>query len=185
MSEPASSHDAPTTRPLFSWLPAHRVGSSEQQLRAESLLGQIPLFDAVPPHRLRAIFQVARRNTFSAGQTVFEEGEPGSTLHVVYSGRIDIVRQSAGDPVVLTSLGPGEFFGELALFDRGPRSATAVAAEDTETLSLDRVDILDVVNRYPEVAMALLSSVCARLRTTDNLLDSLAHATSTSTDAGR
>lgn len=175
MTDPAPSPADPGPRPLFSWLPAHQIGRSEQQLRAESLLGGIPLFDAVPPHRLRAIFQVAHRNTFAAGETVFEEGEPGSTLHVVCSGRIDIVRDSANDPVVLTTLGPGEFFGELALFDRGPRSATAVAVEDTETLSLDRVDILDVVNRYPEVALALLNSVCARLRTTDNLLDNLAH----------
>ena len=159
---------------LFPWFPSHRVGLSEQQARAESLLGQIPLFSAVPPHRLRTIFQMTRANRFSAGETVFKEGEPGSTMHVITSGRISIIGVSeGGDEVVLASLGPGEFFGELALFDRRPRSATAVAAEDTETLSLARADILEIIHRYPDVALAFLSSIGARLRTTDRLLESL------------
>jgi CRP/FNR family transcriptional regulator, cyclic AMP receptor protein len=157
---------------LFPWFPAHRVQHSEEQMRAEELLANIPLFIEVPRFRLRAIAQVARRNSFRAGEVVFRMGELGSTLHVIRSGRMDIVRESeSGDQIVLASLGPGEFFGELSLFDRGPRSATVIAAEDTRTLSLGRADILDILNRYPEVALAFLGSLCERLRTADNLLE--------------
>jgi CRP-like cAMP-binding protein len=162
---------------LFPWFPAHRVRQSEEKARAEALLANIPLFKDVPSHRLHAIAQLAHRNTFRAGETVITMGELGSTLHVIRSGRMNVIRESAGsEPLVLASLGPGEFFGELSLFDRGPRSATVIAAEDAETLSLGRADILDILNRYPEIALAFLSSLCERLRTTDNLLENAGRA---------
>jgi CRP/FNR family transcriptional regulator, cyclic AMP receptor protein len=172
LNENSSPTDRPDRRALFPWFPAHQVRPSEQQLRAEALIGHIPLFRAVPPYRLRSIAHAAHRNRFSAGETVLRTGEMGSTLHVIRTGLMHVVRETAGGgTVILASLGPGEFFGELALFDNQPRSATVVAAEDSETLSLGRADILEVINRYPEVAQAFLSSICARLRTTDNLLE--------------
>lgn len=159
-------------RGLFPWFPAHRITRIEREERAERLLGQIPLFSAVPPHRLRAMFQLARRERFRAGDLVIREGEIGSTLYVIRSGRMHVLRETdEGNAVILATLGPGEFFGELALFDRQPRSATVVAAEDTDTLSLGRVEILDIIRRYPEVALALLTSIGSRLRTADNLLE--------------
>jgi CRP/FNR family transcriptional regulator, cyclic AMP receptor protein len=176
-----ASQDAPslevTHRALFPWFPAHRVRDSDEQLRAEDLLAHIPIFGDVPRNRLRAIAYVARRNEYLAGDTVIRMGELGSTLHVIRSGRMNVVRETEdGDAIILASLGPGEFFGELSLFDRGPRSATVIAAEDTKTLSLGRADILDIMNRYPEVAMTFLSSLCERLRTTDNLLENATRA---------
>ena len=103
-------------------------------------------------------------------------GDPGSTLHIIRSGRLNVLLESQGaEPLILASLGPGEFFGELALFDQGPRSATVVATEDAETFSLGRADILEIVNRYPEVALAFLASISARLRTADNRLDNFLH----------
>ena len=169
----------PEHRALFDWLPAHHVNRSEQQQRAEQLLGHIPLFSAVPPHRLRAIAQMAHRRRFSEGETVLRKGEVGSTLYVIRSGRMNVMRDTEGaDAVVLASLGPGEFFGELALFDRQPRSATVIAAEETETLSLGRAEILDIIGRYPEVALAFLSSISSRLRTADNLLENFSRTLS-------
>jgi CRP-like cAMP-binding protein len=148
------------------------VRRDEGQERAEALLRRIPLFSAVPQHRLRTIAHLAHRNTFAAAQILFKEGEPGSTLHVIRYGQLSVLgERDGGQPLVLASLGPGEFVGELALFDRGPRSATVMAAVSTETLSISRVDILDLMNRYPEVALALLHAVCRRLRSTDNLLE--------------
>jgi CRP-like cAMP-binding protein len=176
-----ASENAPTLevtqRALFPWFPAHRVRDSDEQLRAENLLAHIPLFRDVPRNRLRAIAYVAHRNTHQSGESVIRMGELGSTLHVIRSGRMNVVRETeAGDAIILASLGPGEFFGELSLFDRGPRSATVIAAEETKTLSLGRADILDIMNRYPEVAMTFLSSLCERLRTTDNLLENASRA---------
>jgi CRP-like cAMP-binding protein len=172
LTEDAATREVPAHHALFPWFPPHRVQRSEEQLRAEELLAGIPLFHSVPRHRLRAIAQVARRNAYRAGETVIKMGELGSTLHVIRRGRMNVVRDAEGaQPLVLASLGPGEFFGELSLFDRGPRSATVIAAEATDTLSLGRSDILDIINRYPEVSLAFLSSLCERLRTTDNLLE--------------
>jgi CRP/FNR family transcriptional regulator/CRP/FNR family cyclic AMP-dependent transcriptional regulator len=173
-------HAPPSREPehavLFPWFPAHEVRRSERELRAESLLGHIPLFSAVPPRRLRAIADLAHRNRFAAGETVIRMGDPGSTLHIIRSGRLNVLLESQGaEPLILASLGPGEFFGELALFDQGPRSATVVATEDAETFSLGRADILEIVNRYPEVALAFLASISARLRTADNRLDNFLH----------
>jgi CRP/FNR family transcriptional regulator/CRP/FNR family cyclic AMP-dependent transcriptional regulator len=161
---------------MFGWLPAHRIHRSEQQSRAQDLLGRIPLFGAVPPYRLRAIAQMTRRNRYDAGEVIIRVGDIGSTMHVVRSGRVHVLREAQkAEPILLATLGPGEFFGELALFDREPRSATVVAAEKTETLSLSRFEILEIIGRYPEVALAFLSSIGARLRAADNLLENITH----------
>ena len=171
-TDDAATREVPAHHALFPWFPPHRVRRSEEQLRAEELLAGIPLFRSVPRHRLRAIAYAARRNSYAAGVTVIRMGELGSTLHVIRQGRMNVVREvEGGEPLVLATLGPGEFFGELSLFDRGPRSATVIAAEDTETLSLGRSDILDIMNRYPEVGLAFLNSLSERLRTADNLLE--------------
>src|SRR6266568_821290 len=87
-SETAVEHRHPA---LFPWFPAHPVHRTEQEIRAESLLSSVPLFNAVPPYRLRAITDLARRNRFSAGDTVLREGEVGATLHVIRSGRMNVV----------------------------------------------------------------------------------------------
>ena len=160
-------------RALFPWLPAQRIEPSREQLRAEALLSDIPLFSEVPPRRLRDIALIARRETFRAGETIVRMGEPGSTMYVLHSGRVNVVRERGDWAVVLASLGPGEFFGELALFDRQPRSATVVVDEDAETLSLDRTAMMRILKLYPEVAVAVLSALSARLRTPDNLLENL------------
>jgi CRP/FNR family transcriptional regulator, cyclic AMP receptor protein len=184
MIDSAAPGGQPEARALFPWFPAHEVRRSERELRAQSLLGHIPLFSAVPPHRLRAIAELAHSNRFAAGETVIKMGEPGSTLHVIRSGRLNVLLESAGpEPTVLASLGPGEFFGELALFDQRPRSATVVATEASETFSLGRADILELVNRYPEVALEFLASISGRLRTADNRLDNFLHARPTKTSA--
>ena len=171
MTGPPPPSDDP--RALFPWLPPQRIEPSREQLRAEALLSDIPLFSEVPPRHLRDIALIARRETFRAGETIVRMGEPGSTLYVLHSGRVNVVRDRGGQAVILASLGPGEFFGELALFDSKPRAATVVVAEDAETLSLDRAGMLRILKLYPDVVAAILSTLCARLRSADDLLENL------------
>jgi CRP/FNR family cyclic AMP-dependent transcriptional regulator len=175
MADSSSPSDDP--RALFPWLSAHRLESSKEQLQVEALLRNIPLFSEVPPSRLADIALIAGRETFRAGMRIITQGDPGSTLYIVTSGRVDVVlERGGGQALIVASLGPGEFFGELALFDRNPRSATVVVAEDAELLSLHRAGIRQVLRQYPEVAEAFLGTLCARLRSTDNLLENLRNA---------
>ena len=92
-------------------------------------------------------------------------------MYVVRSGRVDVVRETpTGEVLRLATLGPGEFFGELSLFDSETRSATVVAVEDTELLTLGRVDVVRSVSHNPELALSLLKSLSARLRAADDRL---------------
>ena len=177
MAKSAQSDAALEPRGLFPWFPAHGVTRGTRE-NAERLIGQIPLFNEVPQHRLRSIVQVARRERFTTGDVVIREGEVGSTLYVIRSGRMHVVREGdQGHSVVLATLGPGEYFGELSIFDREVRSATVLAVEDTETLTMGRYDIVRMVNHSPEMALALLKSLSARLRIAN---DRLSRGSSTS-----
>jgi CRP/FNR family transcriptional regulator, cyclic AMP receptor protein len=96
---------------------------------------------------------------------IFHEGDPGRSLCVLDSGRIKITAASEqGQEALLAVVGPGEFFGELALFDDSPRSADAVAIESTQTLNLTREDFLKVLDQYPAVARHLLAVLARTIR---------------------
>jgi CRP-like cAMP-binding protein len=109
---------------------------------------------------------------FTPGQNIFAQDDPGSEMYIVQSGGVDIIRQASGGEELLASLGPGEFFGEMALVDERPRSATARAAaeEGAVLVSVNR----DFLFRYAEkdtgFVMMVLSALSARLESTDSLL---------------
>jgi CRP/FNR family cyclic AMP-dependent transcriptional regulator len=142
----------------------------------QSLLEGIPLFSGVPLHHLRELSRFARTETFAAGDTIVRMGEPGWTLYVVRSGSVRVVREQAnGATVTLAVLGPGEFFGELSIFDGENRSATVIADEDTETVTLGRFDIVRLVSHNPQIGLSLLKSLSGRLRATDARLAGTEH----------
>jgi CRP/FNR family transcriptional regulator, cyclic AMP receptor protein len=128
-------------------------------LRATELLGTAPAAE------LQTLAAGSRIRTFRRGQVVFTAGEPGQTVMVVISGRVKVVVRSAdGGELTLTVVGPGTLFGELGVADGGPRSADAEALEATRLLLIPREMILDLCDRAPTVAQALLRSVTAMLR---------------------
>src|SRR4051794_23159723 len=113
--------------PAFRAHPTHWLVPDERRMRAQSLLEGVPLFSEVPRHHLRELARFARTESFAAGDAIVHMGEPGSTLYVVKTGRVKVVRDQDGGPVVtLAMLGPGEFFGELSIFDGERRSATVI-----------------------------------------------------------
>lgn len=140
-----------------------------------TVLSRVPFFAGVPADELEKLASSLQRRTVRAGKAVFRQDDPGSSLYVIESGVVKVQRTSPeGKEVILTILGPGDFFGELALLDGEPRSADAVAKEDTALLVLERDDFLAFLDRAPAVATKLLAALSRRLRRTDQLVQDAA-----------
>src|SRR5207248_7876951 len=106
-----------------------------------------------------------RPRAYRRGEVVFHQGDPGEALHVVRQGRVKIVLLSeSGEEAVLGLLGPGDVFGEMALLDGGPRSATIVALEPVETATLRRDDLLRLLRRSPAAVDGLLAALARKIR---------------------
>ena len=140
-------------------------------MTAAGTLRAVPFLAPLPEDEIAALVREARARQYRAGATIFYRDDPGSTLHVIHRGRVKLVLASPeGREVTVGVLGPGAFFGEMALIDGGPRSATAVALEAVETVTLDRAIFLATLERRPAAALALLTILGERLRRTDELL---------------
>jgi CRP-like cAMP-binding protein len=111
------------------------------------------------------------------GQSVFQEGEPGDRLYVIGSGKVKLGRRSNdGRENLLSILGPAEMFGELSLFDPGPRTATATAVADAVLFELSHNELIGWLEKYPAVAKHLLEALARRLRRTNEALADLVFA---------
>jgi CRP/FNR family cyclic AMP-dependent transcriptional regulator len=133
-----------------------------------------PLFRHLPEDGLADLTTRMAHRRYRKGEVIFHEGDPGDALHLVLSGRVKIGRMSAaGDETIVTSIAPGESFGELVLLDGAPRSATATALEPTETLVLDRPAFVSLVDDGHDFRWALLAGIAQHHR---RLTDQLAEA---------
>lgn len=124
------------------------------------VLQELPLFAGVPKRHVRKIAGVATEARFSAGSRIVRQGEPGNAFFVILDGEASVVRP--GLPAI--ALGPGDSFGEMALLDGGPRSATVVAQTDLLCLRLARAPFTKMLKSEPEIALALLAELSRRLR---------------------
>jgi len=128
-------------------------------------LAKLPLFEGLAARELDALFAATTTKRLAAHQVLFEAGEAGSSLHAVIRGRLEVsVSDAEGRRVVLNLMGPGDVIGEIALLDGSPRSATVTALEPCVLLSLQRRDLLPVLQRNPAVSMQLAMVLAGRLR---------------------
>lgn len=98
-------------------------------------------------------------------QHIFSEGEPGDVMYVVHDGLVDIRKEGADNSFRLTTLGKGELFGEVALVDRSPRTASAIAgAQGAMVLAIDRAHFVYLVSQQPAFALLVLEVMASRLR---------------------
>jgi CRP-like cAMP-binding protein len=111
----------------------------------------------------RSAADIYGRN-FPSGAVLFEEGDPGSRMYVIQAGQVRIEKRVGTRRVTLATLGPGEAFGEMALLEGQPRSASAVVEEDARILEIDQAAFADLVKGNGEVALRLLRRLSARLR---------------------
>jgi CRP/FNR family transcriptional regulator len=140
----------------------------------DSALGSSPLFAALEPDAAAVLEAAMTTRSLVRGHVVFREGDPGDRLFVVVDGKVKISRASAdGRENLLAVLGPGEMFGELSLFDPGPRTATASALTETTLASLDHDDLRPVLLERPHVAVHLLQALAQRLRRTNEAMADL------------
>jgi CRP/FNR family transcriptional regulator, cyclic AMP receptor protein len=135
------------------------------------LLRSIPLFEGLEADDLHALAAGVSTRSFKAGQMVFNQGESGSEMYIVADGHVNIhLPGDASRRVSLKDIARGEYFGELALFDDKPRSASALATTDATLLELSRQSLSDYLERRPRAAMAILRTMAERLRETNTLL---------------
>jgi len=112
------------------------------------------------------------KKTFKRGVTIFSRGEPGTTMLLVQSGRVEVsVTTINGRKSILENFGPNEILGEIAMFDGGERSADATAASTVTGLTLSRSDVAAFLTDYPDAAMSIISELCLRIRLTNEIVE--------------
>ena len=124
------------------------------------MLGSMPLFQGVDVEDLGGIADRTVEVDYAGGGVIVREGEIGTGFFVIVSGSVRVVR----DGETVSTLGRGEFFGELSVLDRRPRIAQVVAAEPTACLALASWDLEAVIAEQPRVALAMLRVLAERLR---------------------
>ena len=140
-----------------------------------AVLRAVPLFSSVPDEQLRTLATVVTRRSLTRGATVMVAGDQTDSLYIILSGRLKVMMSDAeGKEVILSILGPGEFFGEMGLIDDSPRSASVVAIEPCELLSIAKRDFNKCLAENFEMAMAVMRGLVRRLREADRKIGSLA-----------
>ncbi|MGH3412835.1 MAG: Crp/Fnr family transcriptional regulator [Marmoricola sp.] len=138
------------------------------------VLRQAPLFSALDDEAASALRASMGETRLRRGEVLFREGDAGDKLYIVTDGKVKLGRSASdGRENLLAIMGPGQMFGELSLFDPGPRSATVTAVTDTSFLSLSHEDLMRWLSGRPGVALGLLSQLAARLRRSNDVVADL------------
>ncbi len=154
---------------------------SREQAQKESIVSILkrgPLFRGMTRSELREFDRIIHRRRYREDETIFWEGEPGVGMYIIQEGSVGIYKAAREEErELLAELERGDFFGELALLDESPRSATAVALEESKILGLYRPDLLDLIERKPRLGNKFLfhlaSLIGERLKHTNEELQAL------------
>src|SRR5881409_4525880 len=132
------------------------------------LLSRVPLFSELSGEELERISRVAIPRSFPRGVRVFHEGDTSDACYVVRTGDLRVTREhSDGRAIALATLGPGDFFGELAMLDGQARSASVETLSDSELLALPAADFRRLLADHPEISVKLVAALTRRLRETN------------------
>jgi CRP/FNR family transcriptional regulator len=139
--------------------------SSSSSAESVELLAGVPVFEALGPADLGRVADVAVRRTFPAGQVIFREGDASDTCYVVGRGHARAVRENVdGRTITLAHFGPGDIFGELAMFDDERRSATVETLDAVEAIAILGSDMRRLLREHPDIAVKLVIALGRRLR---------------------
>ena len=133
---------------------------------ASAALARCVLFAHVDVDGMDACLACLRQRRFRRDETIFHQGDPGDALYVVASGRVKVLLPApdTGEAAILATLGPGQFFGELAMLDGEPHSASVIALEPTEVLMLGRSDFERLFDTQPSIRRSLVVALAGQLR---------------------
>ncbi len=137
----------------------------------EDMLEKVPIFAGLDRKHVNQLSRIMVPRTFKTGDVIIKEGDQGAGVFVITAGQVEVIGGAEkANPTVLNTLGPGDFFGEMALFEGFPRSATVRCLEDTECLAMTRWDFRAELNSHSEIAIAVIEAMARRLRETDSRL---------------
>jgi CRP/FNR family transcriptional regulator, cyclic AMP receptor protein len=140
-----------------------------------TILRNVPLFASLGDAELAMLVQVVARRSVPRGSMLMAEGDLTDSLYIVISGRLKVMMSDAdGKEVILALLGPGEIVGEMGLIDDNPRSATVIAVEPSELLTISKREFRKCLAENFEMAMAVMKGLVRRLREADRKIGSLA-----------
>jgi len=140
-----------------------------------TILKSVPLFASFPEDQLRMLVSVVMRRSAPRGATIMAAGDQIDSLYIVISGRLKVMMSDTeGKEVILSLIGPGEFFGEMGLIDDSPRSASVITIEACELMSVAKRDFKKCLAENFEMSMAVMRGLVHRLREADRKIGSLA-----------
>lgn len=138
------------------------AGAERDFLMAE--LRDLDLFAPLNDEQLRKMLFFVKTVRFEDGETVFEKGDPGDLFYLIHRGEVEIVEPGFFGATIIARMGPGDFFGELALILSQPRSASVRCVGETECFALDRADLETLMERSPDIAVAIKKVAQQRFR---------------------
>ena len=129
------------------------------------LLSRVPLFEDLSRAHLGRVASLAEQFTYNPGRVIVKKNDPGRAFYVIVEGRAKVVKGRIVTARREAELGPGDFFGELALLDGGPRAATVVAASPLTTIRIERTAFRGLLRTEPDLALKVLEGMARRTRT--------------------
>ncbi len=139
------------------------------------ILKQSAVFTTLDKEETRELALLAKEKQFDANAVIFWEGDPSDWFYIVADGNIKVSKlASSGKEIILSFFGPGEMFGEVAVFENKPYPASAQAIEDTRLIGIKKSDFLQFLLRHPDVSLKIISILSGRLREAQSRLRDLA-----------
>lgn len=137
----------------------------------EDMLQNVPLFADLSKKDLGRVAKIMVPRSAAAGEVIIKENDQAAGFFIITAGKVQVIR-SEGTPQAetLNTLGPGDFFGEMALFEGFPRVATVKAVEDTELMAMTRWDFTAEMKNHPQIAVSMLPVLVKRLREVETQL---------------
>lgn len=140
----------------------------------QETLARAGIFQGVDPTAVGALIDDMETVTFPRGTTIFDEGEPGDRLYIIVSGKVKLARHAPdGRENLLSVMGPSDMFGELSIFDPGPRTSSAVCVTEVTAATMDSTMLKQWIDEHPEISQQLLRVLARRLRRTNASLADL------------